>query len=349
MADPPQNPESLGIGKTKVFISWSGEISQKVAEELRDWLPCVLQNVDPFMSDKDISKGDHWATEISKKLEESDYGIICLTPENLNSTWLHFEAGAIAKKFGRSRLYTLLLGLPKAEIRPPLSLYQATDSSEADFRKLVEAINTACSVNALQPGVLDRVFRINWPQIEPRLRELSEKASAWRKKNETTRPAPLAPDKIQERLDDVVVTLRDMQQTLMEIRRPSPSPSYARFVTVPNSPVFYSEGGPSVSRQSGPAGPADPNGTIPPSRTEVEEVMAVFRRGEIETAILRAFLQLPRERSDPHYNDRLDQLLKLESEYVSFCRATDQAPQEPVLSMCKLAASRSEGKPKDGE
>ena len=34
----------------KVFINWSKERSRHIAQSLRDWLPCVLQEVEPWMS-----------------------------------------------------------------------------------------------------------------------------------------------------------------------------------------------------------------------------------------------------------------------------------------------------------
>ncbi|CAC9976768.1 hypothetical protein [Flavobacterium panici] len=52
----------------KVFISWSGERSKKVAELLDDWLQCVIQAVNPWMSSKDIDRGALWFTEINDQL-----------------------------------------------------------------------------------------------------------------------------------------------------------------------------------------------------------------------------------------------------------------------------------------
>jgi hypothetical protein len=58
----------------KVFISWSGERSRKVAEALQQWLPRVIQATEPWIS-TEISKGSRWGPEISSRLEESRIGI----------------------------------------------------------------------------------------------------------------------------------------------------------------------------------------------------------------------------------------------------------------------------------
>jgi hypothetical protein len=81
----------------KVFISWSGERSQALAQALRDWLPLVLHYVEPWLSQSDIEPGERWASEVSKELEVSNFGIICVTKENTESPWILFEAGALAK------------------------------------------------------------------------------------------------------------------------------------------------------------------------------------------------------------------------------------------------------------
>jgi TIR domain len=69
----------------KIFISWSGPRSQGVAEALHDWLPNVLQNVKPWLSANDIDKGAKWRQAVTGELEKSNFGLICLTPENLTS------------------------------------------------------------------------------------------------------------------------------------------------------------------------------------------------------------------------------------------------------------------------
>ncbi len=88
---------------TKVFLSWSGDLSRQLAEELRSWLPGVLQFVRPYFTPDDVEKGAKWNSEISKELEESDVGILCLTRNNLDKPWIIFEAGALSKNFGKSK------------------------------------------------------------------------------------------------------------------------------------------------------------------------------------------------------------------------------------------------------
>src|SRR6266566_1158547 len=77
-----------------VFISWSGERSQKVGTAIYDWLPMVVQSAKPWMSEEDIEKGSRGLDEIAKALDVMSVGIICLTPENLERPWILFETGA---------------------------------------------------------------------------------------------------------------------------------------------------------------------------------------------------------------------------------------------------------------
>jgi hypothetical protein len=80
-----------------VFISWSGLRSGAVAEALRNWLPKVINALKPWLSTTDIDKGARWSTDVAVRLEVAKAGIICLTPSNLHSDWILFEAGALSK------------------------------------------------------------------------------------------------------------------------------------------------------------------------------------------------------------------------------------------------------------
>jgi TIR domain len=109
----------------KVFVSWSGERSRLLAQALHSWLPLVLHYVKPWLSDADVSAGDRWATVVAKELETSNFGIICVTPENLNSPWVLFEAGALAKAMQGAKVIPLLFNLEFSDISGPLAQFQA--------------------------------------------------------------------------------------------------------------------------------------------------------------------------------------------------------------------------------
>lgn len=156
----------------KVFISWSGETSREIAEVFRNWLPAVVQAVKPYYSPDDIEKGARWSTEISAELEASQVGLLCLTRENLNSPWLMFEAGALAKSMDKSRVVPMLFGLDPSDIVGPLLQFQAATFKEGEVRKLIKTINSSLGEEALESKVIDSVFEKWWPELEAKISEV---------------------------------------------------------------------------------------------------------------------------------------------------------------------------------
>lgn len=157
---------------SKVFISWSGELSKKLAEEVRLWLPGVLQFVKPYFTPNDIEKGTRWSTEIATELESSNAGIICLTKDNLNKPWILFEAGALSKNFGKANVCTILFNLDSADFTGPLTNFQATKFDKTDFKKLLTTINNTGGESKLESAVLNDVFEMWWPKLETKIRSI---------------------------------------------------------------------------------------------------------------------------------------------------------------------------------
>src|ERR1039458_2284474 len=93
----------------KIFVSWAGPYSLGVAVALQKWLPYIFNPIDVFVSSESIRKGKQWPQAIAKELETTNYGIACLTHDNLTAPWLLFETGALSK-LPDSSVSTLLLG-----------------------------------------------------------------------------------------------------------------------------------------------------------------------------------------------------------------------------------------------
>jgi hypothetical protein len=149
----------------KVFISWSGSRSKDLANALHQWLPMVLQYVEPWVSDKDISAGERWAQAIAGELEASNFGIICITPENLNSEWILFESGALSKSMLDGKVIPLVFGLELSDLSGPLSQFQAQKLEEAGVMEVVKAINKVAEKPASQQ-IVDQLVPTLWPQLQ---------------------------------------------------------------------------------------------------------------------------------------------------------------------------------------
>jgi len=152
----------------KVFISWSGAPSRGVAEALQWWFPMVLQGVKPFVSAKDIDKGSNWTFELARELTETEFGVVCLTPDNLSSPWLHYETGAITRSV-ESRVCPLLHRVEKSDVAPPLGQLQLTDLSDRDDVLLMMGSMNAAAGNNLSAEDLRQTVEMWWPRLTARL------------------------------------------------------------------------------------------------------------------------------------------------------------------------------------
>lgn len=149
----------------RLFISWSGGESQIVASLLRKYLPCMLQSLDVFMSKHDLQSGVRWSLELAKELEGSSFGIICLTPENRDSPWILFEAGALSKHSDGRACCLLVGGLGAVDVSGPLSQFQNRLFNRPDLQALLKDLNDKLS-EPLSAHKLDLVFDKWWPDLE---------------------------------------------------------------------------------------------------------------------------------------------------------------------------------------
>ncbi|MFH6943163.1 TIR domain-containing protein [Flavobacterium sp. FlaQc-50] len=191
----------------KIFLSWSGSTSHQVAMKLRDWLPSVIQVVEPYVSSEDIDKGARWSTDISKELEDSAFGILCVTKENINAPWLQFEAGALSKKLDKSYVSPFLFDIKRSEIKGPILQFQSTIIDRSDILKLVKTINKACGEENLKDDRLEKAFDVWFPKLEEEL----SKIKTIEVEKETTNPLD---NKNQEILEEILELSRSNQRLL---------------------------------------------------------------------------------------------------------------------------------------
>lgn len=138
-------PNNDGGAAPTLFLCWSGQRSKQVAEALKQYFESIFlalqwteSEAQVAMSETLIAKGAPWSAQLLQDLENARAGIVCLTPENRGSAWLHFEGGAIAShdldgqygapksRSSANKLFGFLFTFDNTQIDGPLSLFQST-------------------------------------------------------------------------------------------------------------------------------------------------------------------------------------------------------------------------------
>lgn len=189
----------------KVFISWSGERSKSLAHSFRDWLPLVLHYVEPWLSEADIEAGERWAQSVAKELAASNFGIICVTSENITSPWVLFEAGALTKSLETSRVIPLLLDLEFSDVSGPLAQFQAKKLSRSGVGEIIHSIQKAAE-QPIPETRAQQLFEALWPEFEKKLEAIPDDAPAERH----MRPQ-------HEILEELVASVRSLDSRIRDV------------------------------------------------------------------------------------------------------------------------------------
>jgi hypothetical protein len=133
------------MAKIRIFLSWSGGISEHVATQFKQKLTGLLgDEVDPFFS-KDIAGGARGIHVIEQALREANHSLLFLTRQNRGREWIPFEAGAVAKNPDKSLVCPILIGFPHEELEEPLSLFQTKQITDVSgivgvFNSIFQAV-----------------------------------------------------------------------------------------------------------------------------------------------------------------------------------------------------------------
>lgn len=119
----------------------------------------------------DLNKGDPWFETITTNLKENELGLVFITSQNMDSSWLNFEAGALLNKFDRSGVRPVLVDLKKGDYKGPMSSLQLTELEDKDdVLLLMKSINDRCTT-PLQPKILEKAFYSAWNELDESVRE----------------------------------------------------------------------------------------------------------------------------------------------------------------------------------
>lgn len=205
---------SLGGPFLKIFISWSGERSQALALALRDWLPLLLHYAEPWLSTSDIKSGDRWSNEIAKELQDSNFGIICVTKDNLEAPWLLFESGALAKSLEDGRVIPLRLDLEISEISGPLTQFQSEKADGEGIRRLVSSLNKVAAT-PIADDRLAQLFEPMWGGLDQKIAAIPASGSPQKR----ARPQADILEELVSGIRTVEMRVRDISDDEMGGRR----------------------------------------------------------------------------------------------------------------------------------
>lgn len=156
---------------TKLFLSWSGTRSRSLANGLRLFLPDVIQAAEPFVSMSDVASGVRWPQQLDVELKSTTFGIVCLTPENIDSRWVLYEAGALATHLENTRVCPCLLDLSPADVPLPLGQFQSERADKAGIWRIVVSANEFME-SPLDDARLASAFARCWPELEILIAEI---------------------------------------------------------------------------------------------------------------------------------------------------------------------------------
>lgn len=152
----------------RVFISWSKN-SRGVGKALSD---AVAEIFDPMVKtfiSQEILAGSRGLDIIDTQLNETDFGIICLTKANQSEQWINYEAGALSRQVAdkRTRMGVFLIDLPgPEEVNSPLDIFQCKLATFEGFTDLMVSLNELGPNPTLQEANLTKRIDSAWPAVK---------------------------------------------------------------------------------------------------------------------------------------------------------------------------------------
>ena len=135
---------------------------------MKGWLTHIISGLcdEEIFFSPEIEKGLDWFDEVRRGLAEVDAALICLTPENIQSQWMHFEAGAVIGRLEKNRVFPYLFGVSPGDLKGPLGAFQGTSNNEEDTRRL------AADLCRLSGAPFPADYDAHWKKLKGDMEEL---------------------------------------------------------------------------------------------------------------------------------------------------------------------------------
>jgi len=165
----------------KIFLCWAEDDSEQIARKIVNCLYNIFEpDIKIFFSEHNIAGGSRWNHELAEALELHNFGLLCLTPNNLNSGAIHYEAGALGKHHNDSHVIPLLFNINNiVALQGPISFFQAVDSNDEEkvVNNLFSEINKRLPEDRRrQKERLERAFSEDWQKVLECSREFISQA-----------------------------------------------------------------------------------------------------------------------------------------------------------------------------
>ena len=156
-------------GRTRVFLSWSGDPSKAFAEAVADALETLSDRLDPWLSD-DLPAGVEWANALVPNIKRAQFAILCLTHRNVNAPWIAFETGAYFTSRLRKGVVPYLLDFKREELQFPLGLFQSQETDWKGTKAVFVRVGELVGMDA--KAVEDKLTGEIWDQLDDRLKTI---------------------------------------------------------------------------------------------------------------------------------------------------------------------------------
>jgi hypothetical protein len=193
------------LTRQRVFISWSGSTSKRVALVFRKYIAEAFDSVEPFVSDRDVGAGARSMEVIHEELKDSAAGLIIVTLDNQERPWLNYEAGALGREVrdAKHRVIPVLVDSERlGDLQPPLGLFQGVKVDQEGMLKIFEAL---CDVVGLPRPRAEAKLETYYERLKADVNE----AKVYAVRQVGTRPRTPRPT-LEDKVDQVLVTVRNL-------------------------------------------------------------------------------------------------------------------------------------------